>query len=181
MAEIPVERKSSMTWLWILLALILLGLIIWWATSGDDEENLMADEDIVAADTLGDEQADGTEGLGTEGGVTIAQILANPSQYIGTSDFQGQFNVAEVPTDRGFWVEQNGDRLFALIIDQPAEEPKDINPGQQIRVTDGMIRDTTGLSEMPGEPLDEATQQIASDQDALLLVDEANIEITSQG
>jgi hypothetical protein len=38
MAEIDVERKSSPTWIWWLLGLIVLGLIAWVALSGDDPE-----------------------------------------------------------------------------------------------------------------------------------------------
>lgn len=37
MADIDVERKSSPTWLWWLLGLIVLALLIWALTRGDDE------------------------------------------------------------------------------------------------------------------------------------------------
>ena len=45
MAEIPVEKKSSRTWLWLLLAAILVVLLIWWLSSGNDN---VVDEDAVA-------------------------------------------------------------------------------------------------------------------------------------
>jgi hypothetical protein len=35
--EIPVEKKSSMSWLWILLALLLAALLLWWLLDDDDE------------------------------------------------------------------------------------------------------------------------------------------------
>ncbi len=38
MAEIPVEKKSSLAWLWVLLGLLLAALILWWIFSGDNDE-----------------------------------------------------------------------------------------------------------------------------------------------
>lgn len=38
MAEIPVEKKSSYTWLWILLALLLAALLLWWLLDDDVDE-----------------------------------------------------------------------------------------------------------------------------------------------
>ena len=179
MAEIPVERKSSMTWLWILLALILLGLIIWWATSDDDQEELVTDE-IVGEETVGADPITPPEPVGLEEGVTLADIVGNPNEYVGTNDFQAEVSASEVPTDRGFWIEDQGNRLFAVIIDNPQEQPKDINPGQQLRITEGMVRDASFLSQLPGAPLDDDTQRILRDQDAYLVVDESNIEVLSQ-
>lgn len=37
MAEIPVERKRSFAWLWILLAALLAGLLLWWLLSDSDD------------------------------------------------------------------------------------------------------------------------------------------------
>lgn len=178
MADIPVERKSNMAWLWILIGLVLLALIIWWATS-DSEEELPADE-IVGAETIGADPITPPEPVGLEAGVTIADILGAPNDYIGTNDFQAEVAVADVPTDRGFWVEDQGNRLFAVIIDNPQEQPKDINPGQQLRISEGMVRDATFLADLPGAPLDQDTQRIATDQDVFLVVDESNIEMLSQ-
>ena len=47
MAEIPVEKKSSMTWLWLLLAAILAALLIWWITADEDDA-----EPVLARDRL---------------------------------------------------------------------------------------------------------------------------------
>lgn len=178
MAEIPVERKSNMAWLWILLALVLVGLVIWWATS-DGEEELVADE-VVGAETIGADPITPPEPVGLEEGVTIADILGTPNDYIGTNDFQSEVAVSDVPTDRGFWIEDQGNRLFAIIIDNPQEEPKDINSGQQLRISEGMVRDATFLADLPGAPLDQDTQRIVDEQDVFLVVDETNIEILSQ-
>ncbi len=48
MAEIPVEKKSSLGWLWILLALLLLALLLWWILGSDDD---VEDEVLVGTAT----------------------------------------------------------------------------------------------------------------------------------
>jgi hypothetical protein len=169
-----------MGWLWALLALVLLALLIWWATD-DDEADLVGDADteLVGEETVGVDPVTPPEPVAMEAGISLADVLANPSEYVGRSDFQDEVQVAEVPTDRGFWVEDQGRRMFAVIIDNPQEQPKDINAGQQLRITEGMIRDATTLADLPGAPLDANTERLAREQDAYLVVDETNIEILS--
>ena len=90
--------------------------------------------------------------------------------------------MVEVPTDRGFWVEENGQRMFAIIIDNPAEQPKDINPGQTITITEAVLRDRSFVPQIPGAPLDQDTQNILNTQaEYFLTVDEENIIITEAG
>ena len=174
MAEIPVERKRNLTWLWVILALLLIAALIWWATAGDEE---------VVTEPVGTEAGlePTAEPVPAAGELTIANILASPEAYVGRDDFSGEVNVPEVPTDRGFWVEDQGQRLFALIIDEPREVPKDINAGQRLRISQGMIRDQSFLPDMPGRPLEANTLRIIQEQDVYLVVDEDNIEILSRG
>ena len=183
MAEIPVEKKSSMAWLWVLLAIILAALLLWWIL-GDDEEVEPIEPapatEVVGVQTPGPDPITPPEPVAMEPGVSIANILASPSQFIGRSDFQAEVTVPEVPTDRGFWIEDQGKRLFAVIIDNGAEQPKDINPGQQLRIREGMIRDATFISQLPGAPIDPDTRRILENQDVFLVVSERNIEILSR-
>lgn len=178
MAEIPVERKDGggiPWWVWLVLAAIAAALLIWWATAGDEEE-------VVTEPVSTEAGLEPTaEPVAAAGELTITNILASPEAYVGRDDFSGELNVAEVPTDRGFWVEDQGQRLFALIIDEPREVTKDINAGQRLRISQGMIRDQSFLPDMPGRPLDPGTQRIIEEQDAYLVVDEDNIEILSRG
>ena len=51
MAEIPVERKSSAKWLWILLLLLLGALLLWWLLAEDDKAEL------VEANTVADRKS----------------------------------------------------------------------------------------------------------------------------
>lgn len=171
MAEIPVEKKSSMTWLWVLLAVILAALLIWWFVAADDdadpvvadsaETELVATETPIAADAMP---------------LTLAAIVAEPQSYIG-QDFTGEVGVAGPLTDRGFWIENDGARMFALIIDEPMEVPLDINAGQTLQISGGTIRAGGEMTEVEGAPLDADTRAVLAEQDAFLIVDEARIEI----
>ena len=167
MAEIPVEKKSSMTWLWLLLAAILAALLIWWITADEDDADPVLAETAIEADAGAD--ADPMP-------MTLAAILANPQSYIG-QEFAGEVSVAGPLTDRGFWVENDGARMFALIIDEPREVEIDINPGQDLRISDGMIREGGEVSDVEGVPLDDDTLAVLADQDVFLIVDEDNVEI----
>ncbi|HCO45826.1 MAG TPA: hypothetical protein DIT44_04110, partial [Erythrobacter sp.] len=70
-----------------------------------------------------------------------------------------------------------GARMFALIIDEPREVEIDINPGQELRISDGMIREGGEVSDVEGVPLDDDTLAVLADQDVFLIVDEDNVEI----
>jgi len=65
MAEIPIEKKSSLAWLWILLGLVLAGLLLWWLLSGDDEPDSagVATEETVASSTADPSMAAGAGAL----------------------------------------------------------------------------------------------------------------------
>lgn len=167
MAEIRMEKKSGgMAWLWILLAILLIALLAWLFWPDRDEAAT-----AVATATETGQTATSSEAETP----TLATILENPGQWIGR-EYSGTVAVPEVPTDRGFWIEENGARMFAILVDEPREVPKDINPGQQVRIR-GTVRDASTISELPGEPLTAGTENIARDQPAYLVVDEDAIEI----
>lgn len=180
MADIDVERKSGNRWIWWVLGLIVLALLLWWllAGRGDDDADL---EPVTATAVEPITPATTPEVVAAAPGVSIADILGSPDEYLGQNWQDESVNVVEVPTDRGFWIEDQGARMYAILIDNPAEEPLDINPGQQVRITQAVLRDRTYLPQIPGEPLDAQTQQTAEGQPIFLTVDESNIEILQTG
>lgn len=180
MAHIPVEKTSRgggfLPWLLGLLVLALLGWALWALLDDDEAEVAVVPAPTTA--TTPEPRTGTTAGAAT---VDLAAILENPQAYAGESFPTTEVRVADVPTDRGFWIEHEGARLFAIVVDQPSEQPKDINPGQTLRVTGGTLRAPSYLSELPGMPLDAQTEATAREQDVFLVVDERNLDVLERG
>ncbi len=175
MAKIPVEKKQQSSWIWWVLGLLAVAGLIWILVEAFDDE-----EDVDVGDVEEVEPVPTPATPGPEE-VDIQAILANPDEYIGEPFPSTEVSVSSVPTDRGFWITGGGDSLFAIIIDTPEEQPKDINPGQTLHVEGGTLHDSSYLPDLPGVPLDAATEGIAEDQPLFLVVDERNIEIHEAG
>lgn len=178
MADINLEQKrGGMGWLWWVLGLAALVLILWWVWP-DGEETEFGDldepmETVTPATT--------PDPVAAMPGISIGDILGDPDNFIGETFPRAEVTVVEVPTDRGFWIEDDGQRLFAIIIDQLRDQQMDINPGQTLRIDEGMLRDRTFLPEIPGAPLDQDTETIAGNQEIFLVVDEEHITILEGG
>lgn len=179
MADIDVERKSSMSWLWWVLGLILLALLIWWLIPDGDDDVLVTDPapvvepmDPVAAPVPG--------AVGT----TIADVLANPAAHAGQSFSTETVRVAEVVSDRGFWIESNGQRLFVVKNESPeagtadVQGPADVRPARNINAGD-MVQINGTLYASPDEvqpPLDNQTRQAMQGQAIFLQANVADIQ-----
>jgi hypothetical protein len=177
-ADIDVERKSSSNWIWWLIGLIILALIIWWLLSRDDTP----DVDTAAVPAAVTPAPDTMAGMGAPAtavaaGIPVGEILANPAEWSGRT-VSGSAQVGEVPTDRGFWVEGDGQRIFAILNDQPAERPENINPGQAIDLNGATV--VTDKTQLPGD-LDAQTKQIVDAQPAFLMVPETAVSVTAPG
>lgn len=175
MAEIPVEKKSNLKWLWILLLVLLAALLLWWLLA-DDDGDADLNGDPVAVEQTADTQ------VAEAGAMTIAAIVANPDAYYGEEGFEGTVTVGGPLTDRGFWIENDGARMFAIVIDEPAERRVDINTGATLALNGGTIRDASEISAegIAGDPLDQDTMNVLADQQAVLLIDESNITIEDE-
>lgn len=173
MAEIPVEKKSSLTWLWLLLAALLIALLVWWLVGNGDDDVRPAAADTEVVGAIDSEGLAAPEGAA---GFTLAAIMEQPQSYIG-QEFTGEVGVSGRLTDRGFWIENDGARMFALIIDEPLEVPLDINAGQRLQITGGTIREGGDVSEVEGAPIDDDTRAVLADQAAFMIVDEERIQI----
>lgn len=108
--------------------------------------------------------------------LVIVEVLRAPTDWVGRT-VSGKARVVEVPTDRGFWVESGGQRIFAILIDQPQEDPIDINVGQTLQITTATVHDASTLDQIPGEPMEEETKTLARSQPVYLVVDEDDVTI----
>lgn len=175
MADLNVERKRGASWIWWLLGLIVVALILWWLLgSGDDEDEMpavTAVEEPVAATV----PAAAPPAVAT-GVIPVVVIVADPTPYAGQS-VSGTANVAEVISDRGFWIEQEGQRVF-VVIDEPVPETVDINAGQTVSLT-GTVYTPETMDQVPG-PLEPDAQEAVQGQPAFLYVRAQDIEITER-
>lgn len=161
------ERKRGGGLLWAVLILLLVLAVAWWLWP-DGEEEIVVDEEPAA---VLDEPATPVDAAG---GSAVAAFLAAPEAHIGETLPSTEATVADVPTDRGFWVEIDGQRLFAVLRDQPAERPLDIDAGMSIRLDGGTLRDASYLEQL-ATPVDADTRRIIDELGAFLVVDESSV------
>lgn len=178
--EIPVEKKSNMSLLWVPLALLLAALLLWWLLDDDDEvaEPVAVGTVATAPDTT--QVAPLPEPVAQTRGRSIADILGNPSAFVGQPFAPDAVEVASVPTDRGFWIRNNGSQIFAVFTGE-GESPMDINPGQTVRIKEGVLRDASFLQrgQIPGN-LDPDTRGILEDQKVFLAIRAEDVEILNR-
>ena len=127
MAEIPVEKKSSMSWLWILLALLALALLLWFLLGRDDEEEVIADPAPIEA-------------------------VEGPALMVGETVDMDSVTITRLSGDMAFYVDYQGTEV-PVIFDQvptpdtPTEGRYDFNVGNIINVTGEVRASTDGLPE----------------------------------
>ena len=193
MADIDIEKKKKGMGIlpWI-LGLLLLGLILWGLTQCRDDDDAQretvvtttgdrgARDPAVAAMPMdtGMAMADTTAAgaAGAAGALPVAAILANPGQY-GTQSVSGTARVTDVISDRGFWVEDGGQRMFVVIAEpQSAEQVVDINAGQTIRLS-GAVREGSSAAQLTG--VEQEAQRTAQGQPAFLLVNPSDVSVST--
>lgn len=180
MADIDLERKSSGSlWPWI-AGLAVLALLAWGVGEAldTDEAAVVASDDVEEVREPETREAETLDGAATRDGATLAAVLADPASHVGASLASGEYTVGEVPTDRGFWIAGDDGQLLGIIVDEPREEPVDINPGDELRIDGGTLHDPSFLPDVPGVPLDADTRALAEDQEAFLVVNEEHVTKT---
>ena len=170
MADINVERKGPSIWPWI-IGLIILALLIWAlaALLDNDDDEVVLDEPVpaVVEEPIAPAPIAGAA-------LPVAAILANPASYMGQT-VSGTAMVGSDPTDRGFWIEDQGQRML-VVINEPPNETININEGQMVRLTDARVYNSDNMMEIAGQ-LDADTRQIAEGEPAVLAVNWTNVDI----
>lgn len=171
------ENKRGLGWLWFLLAVVILALVVWWLWPAAEVTEPVPDAPAIAQETEPLPVPEPVPAISTQR-IPIDAILLSSATYVGQT-LSGEVRVVEVPTDRGFWIEDNGQRMFVILNDQPVERPVHIQQDTTIRLDEAIVRDVSALSSLGGAPLDDDTKRIARDQQVFLTVDEANVEQVS--
>lgn len=182
MADIDIERKSSKSWIWWLLGLIALALLVWWIAEMMDDDDEVAVVPAATAPVV--DPAVPAPVATAPAGLTIAQVLANPAAHAGQSFSTGPVRVAEVVSDRGFWVENEGQRLFVVKNESPQPGVADVqgqadtragrqvNAGETVQINGTLY---TSLDQLQ-PPLDEQTRQTVQSQPIVLQANVADIQ-----
>lgn len=194
MADINVERKKGGPGIlpWI-LGLLLLAALIFGISRCRDEDPAP----VVPADTVTDTVSsapmpaapiDSAAGMGAAaagagaaaagGALALGQIMGAPDASAGQT-VSGTARVTEVVSDRGFWVEEGGQRMFVVLAEpQSAERRIDINQGQTVQLSGTVQKGGTGAQTPAG--LEQEAQQIAQKEAAFLMVRPADVTISGQ-
>lgn len=184
MAEIKVERDENRRpgWLPWVVGLLLLALVLWGlsqcrgenatdpapaatdtvAPAGADQ-TLPATTPVVDPATV---QADPGGAPGTGGAIPIAQIVASPGGYLNQTS-SGTVRVAEVVSDKGFWVEENGQRMY-VVLNEPPEQARQIRAGQTLQLS-GTVYDRNGLNQIQTR-IEDQDRRIIEGQPAFLYI-----------
>ncbi|WBY17076.1 hypothetical protein PF049_02625 [Erythrobacteraceae bacterium WH01K] len=155
MAEIPIEKKSGLGWLWLLLAALLIALLAWWLLSDDDEVDGYVENDTVAmADANVNDTVD--------------------AFIIGESvDLDGA-RVTELTGDMSFMIESEGRSAFVVFNQEPT--PNDPTEGE-FDINVGQLVDIDGRVMSAADPLPEGVDaSIPSGMDSYIFADSLDVE-----
>lgn len=184
MADIDIQRKKHhYAWLW-LLALLALALLAWYFLADGDREDVATPApaavpvDAVAGPA---QPAPGTPAPAA--GIPIAAILGSPAEWSGRT-VSGQVRVAEAVSDRGFWIEDGGQRLFVVKNESPRPGVADVqgaadtmssrnlNAGQMVQMS-GTVHTS---ADQVAPPIDERTKSILANQRVFMTTNVADIQ-----
>jgi hypothetical protein len=166
MAEIPVEKKSGKSWLWIILALILLALLAWWLLNDDGDEVVeYTDNDTVAASTATGAAAGAVAGAATAGTEPLA---------IGQEADLDNVRVTSVVGDAVFNIDAGGQNM--LVVFHEGETPNAPVEGG-IDINEGSVLSLEGTVRAASEPLPEGiTAEIPAGTDRYILANRIEME-----
>lgn len=178
MAEIPVEKKSSSSWIWILLLLLLGALLLWWLFANDDDDDVVlvnADSDTVAASNLNgeaDASANSDASL-----ITTLGMLTGDASLVGRQVRLEGVSVNEVVGDMAFTVGEGDNETLVTFNqvptpDTPMEGEIDVNPGSTVSI-EGAVQAYDG--NVPAS----VSREISESPE--IFIDATNVTVAEQG
>lgn len=169
----PVEPRRGINWVWILLILLLVALLLWWLWPEAAVEEPV-DVGVTEVEPIEPITPAPAPAIPVET-ILVVEIVEAPEAWIGRT-VEGQAQVESVPTDRGFWIQADGQRLFAVLDDQGDEVPIHVQSGQTLRISEAEVHGTEDLEEVSGN-LDPDTREILQGQEIFLTVKEKDLTI----
>jgi hypothetical protein len=110
---------------------------------------------------------------------TFEVVVAEPYEQIGTV-VTGEGEVSEVISDRGFWIGDGDDRVFAVVReDVPSREMIDVDAGDQVELI-GLMLDSGDANLVAGE-LEDETLEVIESEPVFLSVYHGQLNIVSDG
>lgn len=173
MPELDIQRREQgiSPWVWVLGTLLLIGLIWWMVAAANDRREVagVAPNEQVAGSR---EQmppvgtTDTTAGLTPAEWLPLAAMRANPDNYFNQS-ISGMGTVTEVASDRGFWLEQQGSRVF-VVKDPAIPDAPVLTAGQTVSIQGTVKNPMTTEQQAEVMALDEATRRMLQAEPAYI-------------
>ena len=186
MANIPVEKKGGMAlWPW-LLGLLLLGLIGWFVIDAFDDEDDLADADVVMTETADtgtmDDAMDATAMTGMITSLDALLDADNPSALEGRTVRLSGVTASAVTGDSTFWVYNPDEgverRVFAVLYQLEEDELGAGGTDGIYNVDEGETMTIEGTVQAV-EASDPATWGVTGEVERELRVEEVYIRINS--
>ncbi len=169
MAEIPVEKKSSMAWLWWLLLLAGVLALLWAIFDNDDDTpDVLQDDSVEAVETapvVEGADADMVTADGATGAITTIAGLAGLDGRIGSTVDLETVTVNRVIGDMAFTIGTGADETLVRFDEvqtpgTPREGLIDVNPGSVVSLA-GNVRELD-VSDLPQSVRDDLTNENAA-------------------
>lgn len=148
MAEIPVEKKSSLSWLWWLLLLLGIAALVWWLIADNDDDAEVDLDDGVAVEGNAEYDDAMTGDSGEMVAITGVAGLASLGEMIGRDVELTDVAVNEVVGDEAFTVGEGANETLVMFDEERTpntamEGNVDVNPGSNVTIR-GEVREFPG-------------------------------------
>lgn len=133
MADIGVSQKSAAkpTWIWILLAVLAVGALMWWLSVQTSEYEAQVVLDDPGAAEVDDGQSAGPAGEAVE----LPAVAAAPDGFAGRTVALENVQVAATLGPRAFWADVPGANPFLVVLDDDMQRMPEFAAGERLSLT----------------------------------------------